>query len=100
MLVRTLSTVLLQTAVLSTAHSCCRPRPRERPGTICELAGVDPAAGEPRAPAPLDGVNAWGWLSGRTTKGSRDMIVYEHNMYGDNSKVSNGMAQVCTAGYF
>ena len=32
--------------------------------TLCSLAGVDATAGEPGAPSPLDGVDAWPWISG------------------------------------
>ena len=49
--------------------------------TFCHLAGVDPTAGEPEANSPLDGMNAWGWLSGSIPLSPRREIVYDHNMY-------------------
>jgi arylsulfatase I/J len=49
--------------------------------TICDVAGVDPTAGEPNAPAALDGVSAWPWISGATQHSSRKELVYDHRMF-------------------
>jgi len=53
--------------------------------TFCQLAGVDASAAEPKAPAPLDGLDAWPWLSGRAVHSSRTELVYDHNMFGHSS---------------
>eukprot|EP00039_Didymoeca_costata_P030846 m.31698 g.31698 ORF g.31698 m.31698 type:complete len:644 (+) comp8339_c0_seq1:63-1994(+) len=49
--------------------------------TICALAGVNATAGEPHAVAPLDGVNAWPWISGTQQESNRVDMVYDHRMY-------------------
>eukprot|EP00937_MAST-01D_sp_MAST-1D-sp2_P004643 g4643.t1 len=46
--------------------------------TVLRLAGLDPAAGEPAAVAPLDGVDAWPWLSGARPASARSELVYQH----------------------
>lgn len=49
--------------------------------TILGLAGLDPRAGEPHANSPLDGMDAWPWLSGKERDAARREIVYDHDMY-------------------
>jgi len=58
--------------------------------TILTLAGVDPSAGEPSAPSPLDGVDAWPWLSGASPYSSRHELVYDNDMF-----ASRGNAKQC-----
>eukprot|EP00041_Stephanoeca_diplocostata_P036965 m.1375855 g.1375855 ORF g.1375855 m.1375855 type:complete len:654 (+) comp24961_c0_seq4:97-2058(+) len=73
--------------------------------TICDLAGVDPTAGEPNAVAPLDGISAWPWISGQQPHSDRHEIVYSHRMFENASipdkvchriKTSSGVR--CAAG--
>eukprot|EP00038_Savillea_parva_P017558 m.20799 g.20799 ORF g.20799 m.20799 type:complete len:673 (+) comp3829_c0_seq1:86-2104(+) len=49
--------------------------------TILKLAGLDPTVGEPNAPAPLDGMDAWPWISGTEENSARHDIVYSHRMF-------------------
>ena len=51
-----------------------------RHATLCDLAGVNASAGEPDAPAPLDSISAWPWISGREIASSRREIVYDHRL--------------------
>eukprot|EP01047_Picozoa_sp_COSAG01_P034050 COSAG01_NODE_2537_length_7450_cov_5.509411_3_plen_258_part_00 len=60
--------------------------------TLCTLAGVDPADGEPNAPSPLDGMDAWAWISGRVPHSSRTELVYDHHMF---RNVSTNASQPC-----
>ena len=53
--------------------------------TILKLAGLDPAAGEPSANSPLDGIDAWPFLSGAQPHSDRNEIVYDHRMFDDAS---------------
>jgi hypothetical protein len=45
------------------------------------LAGLDPTAGEPNAPAPLDGIDAWPFVSGAAATSARRELVYSHRMF-------------------
>lgn len=58
--------------------------------TILTLAGLDPAAGEPHAVAPIDSINAWPWLSGVEAESSRRTMVYAHHQFANVTKAVNG----------
>eukprot|EP00947_MAST-08B_sp_MAST-8B-sp1_P001461 g1461.t1 len=60
--------------------------------TFTRLAGLDPAAGEPHANSPLDGMDAWPWLSGHKAQSERSEIVYEHSMYQSADKARDPAA--------
>ena len=55
--------------------------------TICRLAGVDPASGEPDAVAELDGISAWPWISGQVAESGRTSMVYDHRMFLNASRL-------------
>ena len=65
--------------------------------TIVRLAGLDPTtAGETGAPvAPLDGVDAWTWLSGAQPQSDRRELVYMHLQ---NSGVPDSVTGACDTG--
>lgn len=46
--------------------------------TVCGLAGVDASDGDI---APVDGLDAWPWLSGAAPASPRTRIVHEHSMF-------------------
>jgi uncharacterized coiled-coil protein SlyX len=49
--------------------------------TLAKIAGIDPAAGEPNAPSPIDGIDAWPWISGNQPHSDRRELVYAHGMF-------------------
>jgi arylsulfatase A-like enzyme len=49
--------------------------------TMLTIAGVDPTDGEPNAPSPIDGLDAWPWISGSQPYSNRQELVYAHGMF-------------------
>ena len=48
--------------------------------TFCDIAGLDPRAGEGDPIAPLDSVSAWAWISGKEAHSAREEMVLDHRM--------------------
>eukprot|EP00939_MAST-03C_sp_MAST-3C-sp1_P003416 g3416.t1 len=66
--------------------------------TIVSLAGLDPRSGEPSANSPLDGIDAWPWISGRQPDSERDEIVYDHHMFDNASADCLNVSGRCLRG--
>ena len=48
--------------------------------TFTQLAGGDPLSDQATAPAPLDSLDLWPWLSGQAAESPRSEIIYDHRM--------------------
>jgi hypothetical protein len=48
--------------------------------TFALLAGADPLGDQDTAPAPLESLDLWPWLSGQTADSPRNEIIYDHRM--------------------
>lgn len=48
--------------------------------TFASLAGADPFSDREGAPAPLDSLDLWPWLSGQADKSPRTEVVYDHRL--------------------
>jgi hypothetical protein len=62
---------------------------------VTPLTGLDPAKGEPAAPSPLDGIDAWPWISGKAQHSTRHELVYMHNMFINATTVPNTTTLKC-----
>eukprot|EP01083_Nonionella_stella_P293284 997352_1 len=54
--------------------------------TFCFLADVDPNDDNPQAPAAIDSLNMWPYLSGAVSQSPRNIIVHDHLMYSNVTK--------------
>ena len=49
--------------------------------TFSHLAGLNPNDTSKDAPAPIDSINMWPYLTGQVTESPRNIIVHDHLMY-------------------